>query len=53
MNEYDPAKPIRLQAENRSEKSDRVLTPHHSVPTTCLETAYGTTVRLSFQIKVF
>lgn len=23
------------------------------VPTTCLETAYGTTQRLSFQIKVF
>lgn len=37
---------------NVAELCDACQAGRHA-PTTCLETAYGTTVRLSFQIKVF
>jgi len=40
--------------ERTSKRSKGVdVEPVRTIPTTCLETAYGKTQRLSFQIKVF
>ena len=46
------------EASAACERSDMdacecITNRHISVPTTCLETAYGSTQRMSFQIKVF
>jgi hypothetical protein len=51
---------MELSKDNREARQEPPKAPEtvpaeigRGVPTTCIEHAYGTTVRLSFQIKVF